>query len=218
MSGAPQQPPQPRRVTNVGSLLLTPQENESLFSFLGKKCVVSAVPSRGAAVLPGPSPSHPARGGPGPREDGGGLRPGAALLPPCPAPSLPRTRLSPGSLSGLARPAAREGGLAAGPGRCPERRGRNEWQRDRPPEPSVRPRLSAGPAAGAQSRLGRGCERCEGLSPARSSGEFAGGSGGFTRPWVHLRHNKAALWGGGRPVSAPGLPCSVLGPDGRSVC
>lgn len=34
-----QQPP--RRVTNVGSLLLTPQENESLFSFLGKKCVVS---------------------------------------------------------------------------------------------------------------------------------------------------------------------------------
>uniref|UniRef100_A0A8I6AE95 WASP like actin nucleation promoting factor n=1 Tax=Rattus norvegicus TaxID=10116 RepID=A0A8I6AE95_RAT len=32
-----QQPP--RRVTNVGSLLLTPQENESLFSFLGKKCV-----------------------------------------------------------------------------------------------------------------------------------------------------------------------------------
>ena len=40
MSGAPQQPPQPRRVTNVGSLLLTPQENESLFSFLGKKCVM----------------------------------------------------------------------------------------------------------------------------------------------------------------------------------
>lgn len=35
-----QQPP--RRVTNVGSLLLTPQENESLFSFLGKKCVVSS--------------------------------------------------------------------------------------------------------------------------------------------------------------------------------
>uniref|UniRef100_A0A8C0WDR2 Uncharacterized protein n=1 Tax=Castor canadensis TaxID=51338 RepID=A0A8C0WDR2_CASCN len=37
------QPPPPRRVTNVGSLLLTPQENESLFSFLGKKCVVSVV-------------------------------------------------------------------------------------------------------------------------------------------------------------------------------
>lgn len=36
-----QQPPPPRRVTNVGSLLLTPQENESLFGFLGKKCVVS---------------------------------------------------------------------------------------------------------------------------------------------------------------------------------
>lgn len=35
-----QQPP-PRRVANVGSLLLTPQENESLFTFLGKKCVVS---------------------------------------------------------------------------------------------------------------------------------------------------------------------------------
>lgn len=36
-----QQPPPPRKVTNVGSLLLTPQENESLFTFLGKKCVVS---------------------------------------------------------------------------------------------------------------------------------------------------------------------------------
>ncbi|XP_045693643.1 neural Wiskott-Aldrich syndrome protein-like [Phyllostomus hastatus] len=34
-----QQPPPPRRVTNVGSLVLTPQENESLFSFLGKKSV-----------------------------------------------------------------------------------------------------------------------------------------------------------------------------------
>lgn len=41
MSSGPQQPPPPRRVTNVGSLLLTPQENESLFTFLGKKCVVS---------------------------------------------------------------------------------------------------------------------------------------------------------------------------------
>ena len=40
MSSGQQQPP-PRRVTNVGSLLLTPQENESLFTFLGKKCVVS---------------------------------------------------------------------------------------------------------------------------------------------------------------------------------
>lgn len=46
MSGNPQQqPPQPRRVTNVGSMLLTLQENESLFSFLGKKCVVSPGPS-----------------------------------------------------------------------------------------------------------------------------------------------------------------------------
>uniref|UniRef100_A0A8C8EBL2 Uncharacterized protein n=1 Tax=Otus sunia TaxID=257818 RepID=A0A8C8EBL2_9STRI len=60
MSGNPQQqPPQPRRVTNVGSLLLTPQENESLFSFLGKKCVVSPGPRRrggeGAARgCPGP--------------------------------------------------------------------------------------------------------------------------------------------------------------------
>lgn len=41
MSSGQQQPPPPRRVTNVGSLLLTPQENESLFTFLGKKCVVS---------------------------------------------------------------------------------------------------------------------------------------------------------------------------------
>ncbi|XP_060052493.1 actin nucleation-promoting factor WASL isoform X3 [Erinaceus europaeus] len=39
MSAVQQQPPPPRRVTNVGSLLLTPQENESLFTFLGKKCV-----------------------------------------------------------------------------------------------------------------------------------------------------------------------------------
>ncbi|NP_001253726.1 actin nucleation-promoting factor WASL [Macaca nemestrina] len=39
MSSVQQQPPPPRRVTNVGSLLLTPQENESLFTFLGKKCV-----------------------------------------------------------------------------------------------------------------------------------------------------------------------------------
>uniref|UniRef100_A0A6I8PLM4 WASP like actin nucleation promoting factor n=1 Tax=Ornithorhynchus anatinus TaxID=9258 RepID=A0A6I8PLM4_ORNAN len=38
-SGPQQQPPPPRRVTNVGSLLLTPQENEALFAFLGKKCV-----------------------------------------------------------------------------------------------------------------------------------------------------------------------------------
>ncbi|KAF0876696.1 WASL protein, partial [Crocuta crocuta] len=39
MSSGQQQQPPPRRVTNVGSLLLTPQENESLFTFLGKKCV-----------------------------------------------------------------------------------------------------------------------------------------------------------------------------------
>uniref|UniRef100_A0A3P8UK99 Actin nucleation-promoting factor WASL n=1 Tax=Cynoglossus semilaevis TaxID=244447 RepID=A0A3P8UK99_CYNSE len=30
--------PPPRRVANVGSLLLTPQENECLFSYLGRKC------------------------------------------------------------------------------------------------------------------------------------------------------------------------------------
>lgn len=41
MSTGQQQQPPPRRATNVGSLLLTPQENESLFTFLGKKCVVS---------------------------------------------------------------------------------------------------------------------------------------------------------------------------------
>ncbi|XP_029471392.1 neural Wiskott-Aldrich syndrome protein isoform X1 [Rhinatrema bivittatum] len=41
MSSNQQQPlpPQQRRMTNVGSLLLTPQENESLFNFLGKKCI-----------------------------------------------------------------------------------------------------------------------------------------------------------------------------------
>uniref|UniRef100_A0AAQ4PSG5 WASP like actin nucleation promoting factor a n=1 Tax=Gasterosteus aculeatus aculeatus TaxID=481459 RepID=A0AAQ4PSG5_GASAC len=30
--------PQPRRATNVGSILLTPQENECLFGYLGRKC------------------------------------------------------------------------------------------------------------------------------------------------------------------------------------
>uniref|UniRef100_A0A803XNU9 Uncharacterized protein n=1 Tax=Meleagris gallopavo TaxID=9103 RepID=A0A803XNU9_MELGA len=40
MNDAPQQPPQPRQVANVDSLLLTLQENESLFSFLGKKCIM----------------------------------------------------------------------------------------------------------------------------------------------------------------------------------
>lgn len=37
----PPPPPPPRRITNVGFLLLTLQENKSLFTFLGKKCVVS---------------------------------------------------------------------------------------------------------------------------------------------------------------------------------
>lgn len=31
-----------RRLTNVGSLLLTPQENECLFNYLGRKCIVSS--------------------------------------------------------------------------------------------------------------------------------------------------------------------------------
>ncbi|KAG8012397.1 Neural Wiskott-Aldrich syndrome protein [Nibea albiflora] len=30
--------PQPRRSVNVGSILLTPQENECLFGYLGRKC------------------------------------------------------------------------------------------------------------------------------------------------------------------------------------
>ncbi|MED6278826.1 hypothetical protein CHARACLAT_027987 [Characodon lateralis] len=30
--------PPPRRTVNVGSLLLTPQENECLFGYLGRKC------------------------------------------------------------------------------------------------------------------------------------------------------------------------------------
>lgn len=37
MSGHPPQ----RRQVNVGSLLLTPQENECLFNHLGRKCIVS---------------------------------------------------------------------------------------------------------------------------------------------------------------------------------
>ena len=40
-SGQQQPPPPPRRITNEGFLLLTLQENDSLFTFLGKKCVVS---------------------------------------------------------------------------------------------------------------------------------------------------------------------------------
>ncbi|KAI4872134.1 hypothetical protein NFI96_031085, partial [Prochilodus magdalenae] len=35
MSGHPSQ----RRVANVGSMLLTPQENECLYSYLGRKCI-----------------------------------------------------------------------------------------------------------------------------------------------------------------------------------
>lgn len=31
-----------RRLANVGSLLLTPQENECLFNYLGRKCIVSS--------------------------------------------------------------------------------------------------------------------------------------------------------------------------------
>ncbi|MEQ2159276.1 hypothetical protein GOODEAATRI_021192 [Goodea atripinnis] len=34
--------PPPRRAVNVGSLLLTPQENECLFGYLGRKCAVSS--------------------------------------------------------------------------------------------------------------------------------------------------------------------------------
>ncbi|XP_006633452.1 WASP like actin nucleation promoting factor a isoform X2 [Lepisosteus oculatus] len=34
-----QHPPPPRRVTNVSSMLLTPQENECLFNCLGRKCI-----------------------------------------------------------------------------------------------------------------------------------------------------------------------------------
>uniref|UniRef100_A0A8C6MIH7 Uncharacterized protein n=1 Tax=Moschus moschiferus TaxID=68415 RepID=A0A8C6MIH7_MOSMO len=52
MSSGQQQPPPPRRVTNVGSLQLTPQENESLFTFLGKKCVVSGRDPRLAGCSP----------------------------------------------------------------------------------------------------------------------------------------------------------------------
>lgn len=67
MSGTPQQQP-PRRVTNVGSLLLTPQENESLFGFLGKKCVVS--PDRGATGLGHPQAPHRGAAGRGPGRAG----------------------------------------------------------------------------------------------------------------------------------------------------
>lgn len=35
--------PTPRRSQSVGSILLTPQENECLFGYLGRKCTVSSV-------------------------------------------------------------------------------------------------------------------------------------------------------------------------------
>uniref|UniRef100_A0A3B5MFN3 Uncharacterized protein n=1 Tax=Xiphophorus couchianus TaxID=32473 RepID=A0A3B5MFN3_9TELE len=37
MSGHPPQ----RRQSNVGSLILSQQDNESLFNYLGRKCIVS---------------------------------------------------------------------------------------------------------------------------------------------------------------------------------
>uniref|UniRef100_A0A8B9J592 Actin nucleation-promoting factor WASL n=1 Tax=Astyanax mexicanus TaxID=7994 RepID=A0A8B9J592_ASTMX len=39
VSGGPAGHPPQRRVANVGSMLLTPQENECLFSYLGRKCI-----------------------------------------------------------------------------------------------------------------------------------------------------------------------------------
>lgn len=95
-----QQPP--RRVTNVGSLLLTPQENESLFSFLGKKCVVSGrdpvatphVPWRVRAAGTGEEEGEK-RGGRG--EAGGPAAGQASSLPGpwcCPRPA-PRVQAGP---------------------------------------------------------------------------------------------------------------------------
>lgn len=81
-----QQPPPPRRVTNVGSLLLTPQENESLFTFLGKKCVVSGRDPRrrhGRCYLAGPGSGSGEGGGSG----AGSLRLLTGPSPPGPAPS-----------------------------------------------------------------------------------------------------------------------------------
>lgn len=105
MSSGQQQPP-PRRVANVGSLLLTPQENESLFAFLGKKCVVSGRdPRRREGVGVGRG-----RG----RRGGSGCLLG---LPP-PRPLAART-----PLPGVRCPGA--GGAGRGPGRrlrsCPGR-------------------------------------------------------------------------------------------------
>lgn len=37
--------PAPRRSMSVGSILLTPQENECLFGYLGRKCTVSSSPN-----------------------------------------------------------------------------------------------------------------------------------------------------------------------------
>lgn len=41
--------PAPRRSMSVGSILLTPQENECLFGYLGRKCTVSS--STNAPIL-----------------------------------------------------------------------------------------------------------------------------------------------------------------------
>lgn len=53
----------------MGSLLLTPQENESLFGFLGKKCVVC--PDEGGDETGAPLAAPPRRGGSGPGAGGG---------------------------------------------------------------------------------------------------------------------------------------------------
>uniref|UniRef100_A0A8C6SCY1 Uncharacterized protein n=1 Tax=Neogobius melanostomus TaxID=47308 RepID=A0A8C6SCY1_9GOBI len=43
MSRSMSGPPLQRRQINIGSQLLTPQDNESLFNHLGRKCIVSFI-------------------------------------------------------------------------------------------------------------------------------------------------------------------------------
>lgn len=167
-----QQPP-PRRVANVGSLLLTPQENESLFTFLGKKCVVSgraprrrrrrSLPGRGvgvgrrrgraggrAAGQASPPGLGPRVGAPGPRSRVRALRAAAA---PDAASGAARERGVPVPEPRSARPAPwlpvqtlPRGGPGAG--FLPERLGR----RPRAPVPAPASPPAAGCPPGQRSQ------------------------------------------------------------------
>lgn len=150
MSSGQQQPPPPRRVTNVGSLLLTPQENESLFTFLGKKCVVSgrAPRRRPRRSLTGAGP------GSGSGEGGGsGASPG--WLPPRPSAAAALWPRSPGA--SRACRAAPEQGSVTSAGLSPS-----------PAWPGPGPRPCSCFKLYSQATTGSSCPSCVILGPGAS--------------------------------------------------